>query len=125
MGWHTYNRRPRYQAVRYPDGRTTVLRRYSSGNWTRTTVHPNGRKAVTRSTTVGPMTKLVRVAIGIMAPATFISEHCRYQSMSRPLSSSCYGSDCTSEDERRGFRWLHNRDRQRPQNRNPLYLTVP
>ena len=24
MGWHTYDWRPRYQAVRYPDGRKSV-----------------------------------------------------------------------------------------------------
>jgi hypothetical protein len=70
MSWHTYRRRPRYQTVRYPNGHKTVIRRYSPGNWTRTTIHPDGRRAVTRSTTVGPLTKLFGIAIALTAPAT-------------------------------------------------------
>ena len=66
MGWRTYRRAPRYQAIRYPDGRTTVTSRFSPGNWTRTTTYPNGRKAVTKSTTHSPLATFAGMAFWVM-----------------------------------------------------------
>jgi len=70
MRWRAYSRRPSYQAVRYPDGRKTVTRRYGTpGNWTRTTTHPNGRRTQTTSTTLSPLAKMFVGAGVVMTPA--------------------------------------------------------
>jgi hypothetical protein len=69
MSWFyrpQYYRRPRYQAVRYPNGRKTVTRRGRPGNWTRTTIHPHGRKAVTRATTTSPLALGVGIVFWIV-----------------------------------------------------------
>ncbi len=63
---------PRQQTVRHSDGRRVVTTRYGPRNWTRTTTDRDGRKSVVRSTNDGPMTKVIGVAMLVVAPGVFL-----------------------------------------------------
>lgn len=63
---------PRQQTVRHSDGRKVVTTRYGPRSWTRTTTHRDGTTSVARSTNDGPLTKVVGVAMLVVAPGAFL-----------------------------------------------------
>src|ERR1700683_1869519 len=63
---------PREQTVRRSDGRKVVTRRFGPRDWTRTTTHPGGRQSTVSATSDGPMSKVVGVAMLLVAPAAFL-----------------------------------------------------
>src|SRR5579863_6487282 len=75
MSWlyrHQYYWIPRQQTVRHSDGRRVVTTRFGPRDWTRTTKHSDGRRSVVRSSSTGPITKVMGIAMLLVAPAAFL-----------------------------------------------------
>lgn len=66
---------PRQQTVRHSDGRKVVTTRFGPRDWTRTTTHADGTKSITRSTSHGPMTTIMAIAMLLVAPAAFLGAY--------------------------------------------------
>ena len=75
MSWLYQRQRywvPRQQTIRYSDGRRVQTVRYGPRDWTRKTTDSSGRKSVVKSTSDGPLSKVVGIAMLVVAPAAFL-----------------------------------------------------